>query len=120
MSKLASSADVDTTIRPGLPFRGGNVSFRTIAIIPQRPGYWYVQQSNLGAGFFGTKPKIIEMSEERILELVSEEQGDIAAKCLTTVGPGKIRRSPRRKNGSERYSFRWGGSNQARNVASPC
>ena len=67
------------TIKPELPFKDDNgISFRTIAKVDGRPGFWYVHQFVVSSGFKRTKPTIIEMSEEKISDLYTRNLGKTA------------------------------------------
>jgi hypothetical protein len=73
-------------IKPGRIVNEGNTSFKLIDPVSDKPDIWYVRCSPMGAGFTRTIPKIIEMSEKRIMELYEAQLGRNALGNIRTVG----------------------------------
>ena len=97
-----------SAIRKDLRFTDGNVSFKTIDSVEEKPESWYVQVTMPGAGFMrGVGPKIIQMSEERILELVDKQLGKRAQGEMRTIGTRIGERASRKDSTGQRHSWRY-------------
>jgi hypothetical protein len=120
MSKAATYAEIDETIKPGRYIRGGNISFRLISLDPHKSDWWHVQQIVPGVGFFRgkrTKPNTTQMSLARVRQLIEDEDGFNAASNMNTMGGKAGEQSRRGRNTKERFPLRFCGFNQQRPVA---
>ena len=110
------------TIKPGLAFKDDNgTSFRTIDKVDGRPGFWYVHQFVISRGFRRTKPTIIEMSEEKILEFYTRDLGDRALGNMRNSTTGEragLRARMRDPRPRKRFYFIHSGGVAA--TTSPC
>ncbi|MEI8249087.1 MAG: hypothetical protein WCG07_01155 [Candidatus Taylorbacteria bacterium] len=77
----------EAKIKAGLRFKDGNVSFEVLHPTLHKKGFWDVKQNVPGGhGFMRSTPKIVSLSEEKILELESRYIGDVGARQMNTVG----------------------------------
>lgn len=106
-------------IKPQFRFKGGDVLFRTIFSVKEKKDVWYVRQF-ASEGFLLKGGKIIEMSATRIIELVEQQAGNNAERCMSTTGTRHGDRFRRKATGGKRYALRWGGANRVRLASIPC
>jgi hypothetical protein len=115
----------DGIIKPGLRLCEHNATFHVFDR-SETPGKWHVQCSVPGGlGFLRTKPKIIEMTEERLLEIYNAKIGSNAMGNMRTIGARvgervRLRGQTGKQKRPIGRRFKWNFSPSGRVVAVPC
>ena len=114
-----------TGVKPGFTCKNRDTSFRAVSPVEEKPNMWYVECFSTGGGFNRIKPKIIEMSEERLLQIHEEQLGREALGNMRTGGERegyraslRIPRGRRKVIGSR--GFKWNFSRSGQPVMVPC
>ena len=78
-------------LQPGLGFKDGTIRLELIKPLEEKPGYWKVKRFAFSTSFKKSVGHIfIEMTEERIQELLIAYYGDMAAKDIVKSGFGRM------------------------------
>ncbi len=77
------------TINEGDHFSDGNATFNVYGKVKDKPTIWNVLQSIPGS--MTARPRIVEMSEDKIKKIIEEKVGNHGVRQMTTVGymPGE-------------------------------
>jgi len=88
-------------VTPGFRCKDGDISLTAVAPVPGKPGFWLVQESVMSLGFRIGRQKakpLVEMSEEKLIQMKLAHHAHMAAKTFMTAGYSpneKIRKKSR-------------------------